>query len=69
MLQLIGRRLLGSSGAMLKVDGASSPRRLCEDHLRQDVRRGHHLRAACGRPVLTTALRSASLCWSDIARG
>ena len=66
MLQLIAWRLLGSGGAMLKVDGASGPRRLSEDHLRQDVRRGHHLRAACGRPVLPTALRSASLSWGDI---
>lgn len=69
MLQLIALRLLGSVGAIIKVDGASSPSRLSEDHLRQDVRGGHHLRAACGRPVLTTALRSASLSRSDIGRG
>lgn len=53
---------------MLKVDGASGPRRLSVDHLRQDVRRADHLRAASGRPVVPTALRSASLCRSDICR-
>jgi hypothetical protein len=68
VLQLIAWCLLGSGGAMQKVDGASGPRRLSEDHLRQDVRRGDHLRAACGRPVVPTALRSASLSRSDIGR-
>jgi hypothetical protein len=46
MLQLIAWRLLGRSGAMLKVDGTPGPRRLSVYHLRQDARGCHHLRAA-----------------------
>ena len=66
MLQLIAWRLLGTGGAMLKVDGTPGPRRLSVDHLREDARGCHHLWAAGGRPVLPTALGPAPLCRGDI---
>ena len=68
MLQVISWHLLGSGGTLLKVDGTPGPRRLSVYHLRQDARGCHHLWAAGGRSVLTTALGPASLSRSDIPR-